>query len=48
MSKKSCLRAPFEKQDGKRAQPLLQSTSQHLYHIHRLLSSQLVGESLCY
>ena len=34
MSKKSCFRGPFDKQHGKRAQALLKSASQHLYHIH--------------
>ena len=40
MSKKSSFRGPFEKQHGKRAQPLLESTSQHLYHIHWTLQSK--------
>ena len=34
MSKKSRFREPFDKQHGKRAQALLKSASQHLYHIH--------------
>ena len=41
MPKKSCLRGPFDKQHGKRAQALFKSASQHLYHIHWLLRSQL-------
>ena len=40
-SKKSPLRRPFNKQHGKRAQALFKSASQHLYHIHWLLRSQL-------
>ena len=34
MSKMSRFRGPFEKQHGKRAQALLKSASQHLYHIY--------------
>ena len=41
MSKKSRFRGPFDKQHGKRAQALLKSASQHLYHIHWSLPSQL-------
>ena len=41
MSKKSPLRGPFYKQHGKRAQPLLKSTSQTLYHIHQSLPRKL-------
>ena len=41
MSKKSCFRGPFKKQHGKRTQPLLESTSQHLYHIPWSLESKL-------
>ena len=41
MSKKSRFSEPFEKQHGKRAQTLLKSSSEHLYHIHRSLPSQL-------
>ena len=41
MSEKSRFRGPFEKQHGKRSQSLLKSASQHLYHLHRLLPSQL-------
>ena len=33
MSKKSRFDGPFEKQYGKRAQALLKSTPQHIYHI---------------
>ena len=41
MSKNSRLRGPFDKQHGKRAQALLKSASQHLYHIHRSLPRKL-------
>ena len=41
MSKKSSFRGCFHKQYGKPAQALLKSASQLLYHIHRLLPSQL-------
>ena len=41
MFKKSYFRGPFDKQHGKRAQALLKSVSQHLYHIHRSLSRKL-------
>ena len=41
MSKKSPFRWPFDKQHGKRAQALFKSASQHLYHIHWSLPSQL-------
>ena len=41
MSKKSCFRGPFDKQHGKRAQALLKSVSEHLYHTNRLLPRQL-------
>ena len=34
MSKKSCLKGPFDSQHGKRAQTLLQSAQQHCYHIY--------------
>ena len=44
MSKKPYFRGPFEKQHRKRTQPLLQSTSQHLYHIHCSLQSKLRSE----
>ena len=37
MSNKSRFRGPFDKQHGKRAQALWNSSSQHLYHIHRSL-----------
>ena len=40
MSKKSRVREPFNKQYGKRAQALLKSASQHLYHIHLSLANQ--------
>ena len=41
MYKKSRLRGLFDKQHGKRAQALLKSASQHLYHIHRSLPRKL-------
>ena len=41
MSKKSRWRGPFEKQHGKRAQPLFESASQTLYHNHRSLPRKL-------
>ena len=41
MSKKNRFRGPFDKQHGKRAQSLLKSVSEHLYHINRLLPRQL-------
>ena len=41
ISKKSRFREPFDKQHGKRAQALLKSASQHLYHIHRSLPRKL-------
>ena len=41
MSKKSRFMRTFEKQQGKRAQALLKSASQHLYHIHQSLPCQL-------
>ena len=34
MAKKFRFRGPYGEQDGKRAQALLKSASQHLYHIH--------------
>ena len=41
MSKKNRFRGPFDKQHGKRAQALLKSASQHLYHIHWSLARKL-------
>ena len=41
MSKKSSCGGPFYKQHSKRAQALLKSASQHLYHIHRSLPRKL-------
>ena len=38
MPKKSPFRGLFDKQHGKRAQALLKSASQDLYHIHQSLS----------
>ena len=47
MSKKSRLRGSFDKQHGKRLEPLLKYTSQHLCHIHWSLPRQLSwGKSL--
>ena len=45
MSKKYGFRRPFNKQHGKRAQALLKSALEHLYHIHRWLPSQLSGKT---
>ena len=44
MSKKSHFRGPFDKQHGKRAQALLKSASQHLYHIHWSLARKLCSK----
>ena len=44
MSKKSCFRGSFDKQRGKRAQTLLKSTSQYLYHIHRSVARKLYSK----
>ena len=41
MSQKSCFRGHIKKQHGKRSQSLLESASQHFYHIHWSLPSQL-------
>ena len=41
MSEMSHFREPYEKQHGKVPEALLKSTSQHIYHIHRKLPSQL-------
>ena len=41
MSKKSRFRGCFHNQYGKRAETLLKSASQHLYHIHRSLPRKL-------
>ena len=41
MSKKSHFRRSFDKPFGKRAQTLLKSSSQHLYHIHWPLATKL-------
>ena len=40
MSKEPRFREPFNKQHGKRAEALLKSASQHLYHIHWSLPTQ--------
>ena len=34
MSKKSRFKGPFDNEDGKRIQTLLQSAQQHCYHIY--------------
>ena len=44
MFKKSYFRGPFDKQHGKRAQALLKSASQHLYHIHWSLARKLCSK----
>ena len=44
MSKKSRFRGCFEKQYGKRAQTLLRSPSQHLYHIYWSLARKLCSK----
>ena len=41
MSTKSRFRGPFDNQHGKRAQAMLKSESQHLYHIHRSFPRKL-------
>ena len=41
MSKEPRFREPFDKQHGKRPEALLKSSSQHVYHIHWSLRSQL-------
>ena len=41
MSKRSCFRRPFDKQQGKRAKVLLISASHHFFHIHWSKPSQL-------
>ena len=45
MSKKCCLKGDFDNQHGKRAQALWKSMSQHLYHIHWSLPSQLSSKT---
>ena len=44
MSKKSRLRGPFDKQYGKGGQALLNSASQHIYHIHLSLENKFSGK----
>ena len=44
MPKKSRLRGLFDKEHGKRAQALLKSASQHLYHIHWSLARKLCSK----
>ena len=44
MSKKSHFKGPFDKQHGKRAQALLKPPSQHLYHIHWSLATNLCSK----
>ena len=41
MSKKSCFRGPIDKQHGKRAQTLLKSAPQDLYHVYWSLRRQV-------
>ena len=41
MAKRSCVRGPFNKQHGRHAQALFKPASQHFYHIHWSLPSQL-------
>ena len=48
MSKKSRFRGHFDNERGKRAQALLKSLSQTLYHIHRSLQRKLSWKSLSY
>ena len=45
MSKKSRFKGSFDKEYGKRTQALLKSASQHLYHIHWSLPSQLSSKT---
>ena len=44
MSKKSRFRGCFDKQYGKRAQTMLKSASQHLYHIQWSLAKKFVSK----
>ena len=44
MSKKSNFRGCLDKQYGKRAQALLKSASQHIYHIHWSLAQKLCSK----
>ena len=44
MSKTSSFRGTIDKQNGRRAQALLKSASQHLYHLHYSLTSQLTSK----
>ena len=44
MSKKSHFRGCLDKQYGKRAQALLKSASQHIYHIHWSLAQKLCSK----
>ena len=41
MSKKPCLKEPFDKRHGKRARALFKSASKHLYHVHWSLPNQV-------
>ena len=45
MSKNSSFRGCFDKQYGKRAETLLKSASQHLYHIHWSLARKLCSKN---
>ena len=44
MSEKSRFKGHFDKEYGKRAQALLKSASQHLYHIYRSVPSEFSGK----
>ena len=44
MSKKCCFRGQFDKQHGKRAQALLKSLSQNLYHLHWSLATKFCSK----
>ena len=46
MAKKNRFRRRFDKQHGKRAQALLKSTPQHIYHIEGSLHNQLSRKNL--
>ena len=45
MSKQSCFRRCFDKHHGKRAQVLLKSALQHLYHIHLSLPKKVSAKT---
>ena len=48
MSKNYHFRRPFHKQHAKRAQALLKSASQHLYHIHYHCQVNRLRKGLCF